>query len=125
MSNIKNEKATSPKVATNPFNPTSNGGGVNLDMKVTIGADASSQYGDCPRQVQLLCNYIHELGGTATMRQINEFSVTATGNQFWGRGDSSYEQTPSKITAHYSSKLFGSQEWSKKLGKLEILRVTK
>jgi hypothetical protein len=119
-----NEVKANTKSA-NPFNPTSTGGGVNLSMKVTIGADAQSEYQNLPRQIQLVLNYIYDLGGTATMGDINTFSESASGNQFWGRGDSSYEQTPSKITAHYSPKVFGDKEWSKKLGKLEILKITK
>jgi hypothetical protein len=119
-----NEVKANTKSA-NPFNPTSTGGGVNLNMKVTIGADAQSEYQNLPRQIQLVLNYVYDLGGTATMGDINAFSETAGGNQFWGRGDSSYEQTPSKITAHYSPKVFGDKEWSKKLGKLEILKITK
>ena len=120
-----NNKVTANTKTANPFNPTSTGGGVNLNMKVTIGADAQAEYQNLPRQIQLVLNYVFDLGGTATMGDINAFSETATGNQFWGRGDSSYEQTPSKITAHYSSKVFGDKEWSKKLGKLEILKITK
>jgi len=119
-----NEVKANTKSA-NPFNPTSTGGGVNLNMKVTIGADAQSEYQNLPRQIQLVLNYVYDLGGTATMGDINTFSESASGNQFWGRGDSSYEQTPSKITAHYSPKVFGDKEWSKKLGKLEILKITK
>ena len=120
-----NNKVTANTKTANPFNPTSTGGGVNLNMKVTIGADAQAEYQNLPRQIQLVLNYVYDLGGTATMGDINTFSESASGNQFWGRGDSSYEQTPSKITAHYSPKVFGDKEWSKKLGKLEILKITK
>ena len=120
-----NNKVTANTKTANPFNPTSTGGGVNLSMKVTIGADAQAEYVNLPRQIQLVLNYVYDLGGTATMGDINTFSESASGNQFWGRGDSSYEQTPSKITAHYSPKVFGDKEWSKKLGKLEILKITK
>ena len=119
-----NKEVKANTKSANPFNPTSTGGGVNLNMKVTIGADAQAEYQNLPRQIQLVLNYIFDLGGTAT-GDINSFSESATGNQFWGRGDSSYEQTPSKITAHYSAKVFGNKEWSKKLGKLEILKITK
>ena len=121
----KNKDVKANTKSANPFNPTSTGGGVNLSMKVTIGADAQAEYQNLPRQVQLVLNYVYDLGGTATMGDINSFSETASGNQFWGRGDSSYEQTPSKITAHYSPKVFGDKEWSKKLGKLEILKIVK
>ena len=124
MKTINKEVKANTKSA-NPFNPTSTGGGVNLNMKVTIGADAQAEFQNLPRQIQLVLNYVYDLGGTASMAEINAFSETASGNQFWGRGDSSYEQTPSKITAHYSPKVFGDKEWSKKLGKLEILKITK
>ena len=119
-----NEVKANTKSA-NPFNPTSTGGGLHSNVKVTIGADAQAEYQNLPRQIQLNLNYVFDLGGTATMGDINTFSESASGNQFWGRGDSSYEQTPSKITAHYSPKVFGDKEWSKKLGKLEILKITK
>ena len=119
-----NEVKANTKSA-NPFNPTSTGGGLHSNVKVTIGADAQAEYQNLPRQIQLVLNYVYDLGGTATMGDINTFSESASGNQFWGRGDSSYEQTPSKITAHYSPKVFGDKEWSKKLGKLEILKITK
>ena len=124
MKTINKEVKANTKSA-NPFNPTSTGGGLHSNMKVTIGADAQSEYQNLPRQVQLVLNYVHDLGGTASMAEINAFSETASGNQFWGRGDSSYEQTPSKITAHYSAKVFGDKEWNKKLGKLEILKIVK
>jgi len=123
MKNNNDVKANTK--SANPFNPTSTGGGLHSNMKVTIGADAQAEYKNLPRQIQLVLNYVFDLGGTATMGDINAFSETASGNQFWGRGDSSYEQTPSKITAHYSPKVFGDKEWSKKLGKLEILKITK
>jgi len=120
-----NKEVKANTKSANPFNPTSTGGGLHSNMKVTIGADAQAEYKNLPRQIQLVLNYVYDLGGTATMGDINAFSETASGNQFWGRGDSSYEQTPSKITAHYSPKVFGDKEWSKKLGKLEILKITK
>ena len=120
-----NKEVKANTKSANPFNPTSTGGGVNLNMKVTIGADAHAEYQNLPRQIQLVLNYVFDFGGTATMADINAFSESATGKQFWGRGDSSYEQTPSKITSHYSAKVFGDKEWSKKLGKLEILKITK
>tara|TARA_X000001316_G_C901317_1_gene19453 strand:+ start:254 stop:625 length:372 start_codon:yes stop_codon:yes gene_type:complete len=119
-----NEVKANTKSA-NPFNPTSTGGGLHSNVKVTIGADAQAEYQNLPRQIQLNLNYVFDLGGTATMGDINAFSETASGNQFWGRGDSSYEQTPSKVIAHYSPKVFGDKEWSKKLGKLEIFKIVK
>ena len=124
MKTINKEVKANTKSA-NPFNPTSTGGGVNLNMKVTIGADAQAEFHNLPRQIQLVLNYVYDLGGTASMADINNFAETASDSQYWGRGDRAYEQTPSKITAHYSAKVFGSKEWNKKLGKLEVLKIVK
>ena len=111
----------------NPFTPTASTGGVSVDTKLTLGADASSEFRNCPKQVQLLCNYLHELGGTATLQQLNDFATKAEGIQFWGRGGKSYNQTVSKITAHYYPKLLGSKEWElvRLSGKAEIVRQVK
>tara|TARA_R100000541_G_scaffold37691_1_gene45553 strand:+ start:101 stop:478 length:378 start_codon:yes stop_codon:yes gene_type:complete len=125
MNTIKKETANSK--TANPFQPTSTGGGVNDNLRITLGADASSDYSKCPKQVQLVCNYLHELGGTATMQQLNEFAVTADGNQFWGRGGNAYEQTVSKISAHYFSRMIGQEVWNRKTleGKSEIVKIVK
>ena len=124
---------TQPKTETansktaNPFVPTSTGGGVNDNLRITLGADASSDYSKCPKQVQLVCNYLHELGGSATMQQLNDFATSADGNQFWGRGGNAYEQTVSKITAHYFGRLLGQEAWNRKLlsGKSEIVKLVR
>ena len=120
-----NEVKANTKSA-NPFQPTTNGVGANLNMRVTFGADASSEWDNCPRQVQLLLNYIHELGGTATLKQLNDFSETSEAN-FWGRGDEIYNQTVSKITGHYLSRLTGADEWERKnlKGKAEIIKIVR
>ena len=124
---------TQPKTETansktaNPFQPTSTGGGVNDNLKITLGADAPSDYSKCPKQVQLVCNYLHALGGTATMQQLNDFATSADGNQFWGRGGNAYEQTVSKISAHYFSRMIGQEVWKRKTleGKSEIVKIVK
>ena len=78
MNTIKKETANSK--TANPFQPTSTGGGVNDNLRITLGADASSDYSKCPKQVQLVCNYLHELGGTATMQQLNDFATRYEGS---------------------------------------------
>tara|TARA_R100000234_G_C4886054_1_gene129407 strand:- start:135 stop:521 length:387 start_codon:yes stop_codon:yes gene_type:complete len=110
----------------NPFKPTTSGGGANLNMKVTIGADAQSEFNNLPRQVQVLLNYIFELGGTATLQQLNDFSGTAEA-EFWGRGDELYNQSVSKITGHYLSRLTGADAWERKnlKGKAEIIKIVR
>jgi hypothetical protein len=120
-----NEVKANTKSA-NPFKPTTSGGGANLNMKVTIGADAGAEYSNTPRQCQVLLNYLYELGGTATLKQLNEFSETS-GAEFWGRGDEIYNQTVSKITGHYLSRLTGADEWERKnlKGKAEIIKIVR
>ena len=111
-------------VVTNPFTPTASSGGVSVNLLVCIGADAEASYASTPRQVQLVLNYLFELGGQATIQQLNEFATKAEGNQFWGysNGDA-YEQAPSKIMAHYFPRMTGDTEWSTKKGKLELIRL--
>ena len=123
-----NRIANAKAKGVNPFMPTStSGGGVSVDTTLTLGADATSEYRNCPQQVQLLCNYLHEFGGTATLQQLNDFATKAEGIQFWGRGGKSYNQTVSKITAHYFPMLLGSKEWGRVRlgGKAEIVRIVK
>ena len=107
----------------NPFTPTASSGGVSVNLLVCLGADASA-YANAPRQVQLVLNYLHELGGQATIQQLNEFAVKAEGIQFWGysNGDA-YDQKPSKIMAHYFPRMTGDTAWSTKKGKLELIRL--
>tara|TARA_R100000306_G_scaffold26054_1_gene29862 strand:+ start:106 stop:483 length:378 start_codon:yes stop_codon:yes gene_type:complete len=120
-------KTAIKEATTNPFIPTTSSGGVSINTKLTLGADATSEYLNCPKQVQLLCNYLHEFGGTATLQQLNEFATKAEGIQFWGRGGKAYNQTVSKITAHYFPRLLGSAEWElvRLGGKAEIVRIVK
>ena len=118
-------KTAIKEATTNPFTPTASSGGVSVNLLVCLGADASA-YANAPRQVQLVLNYLHDLGGQATIQQLNEFSVKAEGIQFWGysNGDA-YDQKPSKIMAHYFAKMTGDIEWSSKKGKLELVRLVK
>ena len=117
-------KTALKEATTNPFTPTASSGGVSVNLLVCIGADAEASYASTPRQVQLVLNYLHELGGQATIQQLNEFATKAEGNQFWGysNGDA-YEQAPSKIMAHYFPRMTGDTEWSTKKGKLKLIRL--
>ena len=119
-------KTAIKEATTNPFTPTGRTSGLSLTLRLCLGADAEASYSQAPRQVQLVLNYLHDLGGTATIQQLNEFAVKAEGVQFWGYSSGqAYEQTPSKITAHYFNEMVGSKEWSKSKGKLELVRVVK
>ena len=99
--------------------------GVNLNMKVEFGADVDSSISSVPKQIRLLCQYMTHFGNRATFQQLNDYADKAVGIEFWGRGDIAYEQSVAKIGSHYMDKLLGKVEWSKKLGKQEILRLVK
>ena len=116
------------KKADNPFTLTGKGGSgsVPLTMTLSLTDNALTDRVVAPRQVQLVLNYLHELGGTATLKQLNDFSETSEAN-FWGRGDEIYNQTVSKITGHYLSRLTGATEWERKnlKGKAEIIKIVR
>ena len=116
-------KTALKEATTNPFTPTASSGGVSVNLLVCLGADASA-YANAPRQVQLVLNYLHDLGGQATIQQLNEFATKAEGIQFWGYSNGeAYDQAPSKIMAHYFPRMTGDTEWSTKKGKLELIRL--
>ena len=114
--NIAKRKA---EISGNPFTPTGKGGkgGVPLNMTLSLTDNALADFVVAPRQVQLVLAYIHLLGGTATVKQIDDFSVTAEDSIAWvnASGDA-YEQTPSKILRTYISKMKGTDAWNKSNG---------
>ena len=77
--NKSNQKtATSKVVSANPFKPTGkSGGGVAQTMTLTLTENAQQDMVVAPRQVQLVLAYLHEQGGSATVKQIDDFSVAA------------------------------------------------
>ena len=114
--NIADRKAD---IKANPFTPTGKGGsgGVPLTMTLSLTDNAMADFVVAPRQVQLVLGYIHSLGGTATVQQINEVSVKATGDMTWCRPNGDlYEQTPQKIMLTYITKMKGGTEWNKSNG---------
>ena len=114
--NIAERKA---EISANPFTPTGKGGkgGVPLTMTLSLTDNALADFVIAPRQVQLVLGYIHELGGTATVQQINEVAVKAKGDMTWCRPSGElYEQTPQKIMCTYIKKMKGLDEWNKSNG---------
>ena len=93
------------------------GGGVAQSMVLSLTDNAMDDRGIAPRQVQLVLAYIKLLGGTATVKQIDDFSVSADDSIAWvnASGDA-YEQTPSKILRTYISKMKGTDAWNKSNG---------
>ena len=116
ISNIDKRKA---EISGNPFTPTGKGGkgGVPLTMTLSLTDNALADFVVAPRQVQLVLGYIHELGGTATVQQINEVAVKAKGDMTWCRPNGDlYEQTPQKIMCTYIKKMKGLDAWNKSNG---------
>ena len=114
--NIAERKA---EISANPFTPTGKGGqgGVPLTMTLSLTDNAMADFIVAPRQVQLVLGYIHTLGGTATVQQINEVSVKAKGDMTWCRPNGElYEQTPHKIMCTYIKKMKGLDAWNKSNG---------
>ena len=106
--------------------PTSSrGGAISSATKITLGLDAESDYNSMPRQIQLTLTYLGQLGGTATIADVQAVATKAPhGMMFWGSlSGTPYEQDVRKIVAHYSGTLLGYKEWSKKIGKAEILKI--
>ena len=114
ISNVDKRKAEIDNIA--PIGKS--GGGVAQSMVLSLTDNAMNDRGIAPRQVQLVLAYIHLLGGTATVKQIDDFAVTAEDNIAWvtASGDA-YEQTPSKILRTYISKMKGNDAWNKSNGK--------
>ena len=113
ISNVDQRKAEIANIA--PIGK--GGGGVPQSMVLSLTDNALSDRGIAPRQVQLVIAYLHLLGGTATVQQIDEFAVTADESIAWltASGDA-YEQTPSKILRTYISKMKGTEAWNKSNG---------
>ena len=93
---------------------------ISVDLKVTLidGVDTTN----LPKQVQLIANYIQALGGTTTVRDINDLGSIAKGAQAWARADGTpYEQSPQRVLAHYFDKCNGSVAWTPSKGIKAIL----
>ena len=123
-------KASNAKLAKRDFRSaiTAGTGGATLGMSITFGADAQlSSIVKLPKQCRLLAQYLADIGGdneTATFAELNKHSEVQVGKLFWGKGThEEYGQTVSKIASKYMPKLLGKDAWSKKIGKLEIIRV--
>lgn len=123
----KNTVSDTVKIAPRVAPVSASAGGVSLTQKLTLLVDlASIDMSALPKQVQLvLCALDGTDNGTATMLDINKYFETSEGVFFWGRANGiAYEQSPAKITSHYLAKMLGEKEWSNKLGKLAVIKIS-
>ena len=118
-------KASNDKLAKRDFTAhlTRGASGANLSMTVMLGADVDRAIASIPKQCRLMCQYLVHHNELATFQQLNDYADKADGVEFWGKGTTAYEQSVAKIASHYMPKLLGEVAWSKKLGKLEIIRL--
>ena len=80
-----------------------------------------------PRQVQLMLNYIKNLGGSATVGQLLMAADIATGTNHWSRpSGKEYRQDVAQIGAHYQARLAGNAPWEKKglEGKIAFVTIS-
>tara|TARA_R110000796_G_scaffold158366_1_gene275071 strand:- start:15 stop:491 length:477 start_codon:yes stop_codon:yes gene_type:complete len=118
-------KASNDKLAKRDFTAhlTRGASGANLSMTIEFGADVDRAIASLPKQCRLMCQYLVHHNDVATFQQLNDYADKAEGVEFWGKGSTPYEQSVAKIASHYMPKLLGEVAWSKKLGKLEIIRL--
>jgi hypothetical protein len=93
------------------------GGGVAQTMTLSLTDNAFDDRAVSPRQVQLVLGLLDALGGSATVKQIDDLAIISEGDLAWvtSKGEP-YEQTPSKILRTYISQMKGEELWSKRHG---------
>ena len=81
-----------------------------------------------PRQVMLVCKLLHDLGGTATVGQLNDLIIgfmNDTNDEFWVRRNGvAYVQDIYPVIDAYMSQMLGSKEWGVKKGKLPLVKTS-
>ena len=141
MDTSKNEKATTPTVATAKpkFAHAGSGlrisGGSNPDLKISIGADADSDYARVPQQCRHIYQLLVMLGGTATLQQLADVGLTDKAidqGYGWRVGEDSrapnidYKQEVFKFFDHYQALGLCGNKVAKpysKSGVIEFFRV--
>ena len=106
------------------------GGGASSNTKLIL-LDVSLddiQRAKPPRQVMLVCKLLHDLGGTATVGQLNELIIgfmNDTNDEFWVRPNGvAYVQDIYPVMTAYMSEMLGSKEWGVKKGKLPLVKTS-
>ena len=135
------EKATTPTVATAKpkFAHAGSGlrisGGSNPDLKISIGADADSDYARVPQQCRHIYQLLVMLGGTATLQQLADIGLTDKAidqGYGWRVGEDSrapnidYKQEVFKVFDHYQALGLCGNKVAKpysKTGVIEFFRV--
>ena len=108
------------------FTDTSKSTGANANMVLTLTDNALDLMSNKPpRQVVLVCQLLHNLGGTATVGQLNDYildSLDNTSCDFWvdSKGEK-YVQDIYPVMTSYLDKMIGNEEWTSKKGKFTLV----
>ena len=137
MDNIKNAKKaevdTTKKQNVSKsggrFTNTLKGGKANANTRLTLTDNALELMSNKPaRQVVLVCQLLDDLGGSATVGQLNELIIGMMNDKhdtFWVDGKSEpYVQDIYPIMNSYLDKMIGKEDWTSKKGSFPLVEVS-
>tara|TARA_R100001082_G_C4229866_1_gene102759 strand:- start:43 stop:444 length:402 start_codon:yes stop_codon:yes gene_type:complete len=111
---VKTQK-TSPSKFFDGISTTS---GVSESTRLTLEGsvdairDALKEAKVKTKQVHLILGYIDVLGGNALVKDIDAYSIKATGSATWGKNEYDlYVQPPSKVLRTYIDAMAGLVKW--------------
>ena len=129
-----NTKSVKTQKTSNPFaEGLSTSGVISKDTRLTIEGDAiairdaMSAQGIKTPQIRKILGYLVALGGSATVAELDEYAVTATGSLVWGRSERDlYNQTVSKVLRTYLPAMEGTAKYGEngKYGTLKVVSVS-
>jgi|TARA_R100000030_G_scaffold34015_1_gene25386 hypothetical protein len=111
------------------FTATTSSGGANANMVLTLTDNALDlMINNPPRQVVLVCQLLKNLGGSATIGQLNGYilqSMNDTNCSYWvDKKSEKYVQDIYPVMSTYLDKMTGNKEWTAKKGKFTLVSIS-
>ena len=111
------------------FTATTSSGGANANMVLTLTDNALDlMINNPPRQVVLVCQLLKNLGGSATIGQLNGYilqSMNDTNCSYWvDKKSEKYVQDIYPVMSTYLDKMTGNKEWKAKKGKFTLVSIS-
>jgi hypothetical protein len=111
------------------FTNTLKSSGANANMRLTLTDNAESlMSNNPPRQVVLVCQLLDDLGGSATVGQLNELIIGMMNDKsdtFWvDKKSEAYVQDIYPVMAAYLNKMIGKEDWTSKKGSFTLVEVS-
>ena len=132
--NTKTKQSAKTQKAINPFEQgLSTSGGVSKATRLTIEGDpvairdAMTAQGIKTPQIRKILGYLVALGGSATVAELDNYAVTATGQLVWGKSERDlYNQTVAKVLRTYLPAMEGVAKYGEdgKNGTLKVVQVS-